>query len=212
MVRNIINHLNLKNMLLGIKLLWIYIVANIILIFNYDKKRFITGKWFEGSKYGRFTAIGWTWVVNDYFSCRKLGVNKHVPWPVSPRIIIGNPDNIVFHPDDLNNFQGVGNYYQAIGKTIIGRGSYIAPNVGIITSNHDIFNLDEHEEAKPVIIGERCWIGMNCMILPGVILGAHTIVGAGSVVTKSFPDGECIIAGNPAKVIKLLNDKGKFQK
>jgi acetyltransferase-like isoleucine patch superfamily enzyme len=57
---------------------------------------------------------------------------------------------------------------------------------------------------KDVIIGKKCWIGMNSVILPGVCLGDHTIVGAGSVVTKSFPDGNCIIAGNPARIIRVL--------
>jgi acetyltransferase-like isoleucine patch superfamily enzyme len=42
---------------------------------------------------------------------------------------------------------------------------------------------------------------MNAVILPGVTLGDHTIVGAGSVVTHSFPEGHCTIAGNPAKKI-----------
>ena len=45
---------------------------------------------------------------------------------------------------------------------------------------------------------------MNSMILPGVTLGSHTVVGAGSVVTKSFPEGYCVIAGNPAKKIKAI--------
>jgi acetyltransferase-like isoleucine patch superfamily enzyme len=45
---------------------------------------------------------------------------------------------------------------------------------------------------------------MNAVILPGVTLGDHTIVGAGSVVTKSFENGNCVIAGNPAKIIKNL--------
>jgi acetyltransferase-like isoleucine patch superfamily enzyme len=45
---------------------------------------------------------------------------------------------------------------------------------------------------------------MNSVILPGVELGDFTVVGAGSVVTKSFKDGYCVIAGNPAKVIRLL--------
>ena len=45
---------------------------------------------------------------------------------------------------------------------------------------------------------------MNSVVLPGVHLGNNTIVGAGSVVTKSFMDGNCIIAGNPARIIKRL--------
>ena len=46
---------------------------------------------------------------------------------------------------------------------------------------------------------------MNSVILPGVILGGKTIVSDGSVVTKSFLDGNCIITGNPANIIKFLN-------
>lgn len=59
-------------------------------------------------------------------------------------------------------------------------------------------------DGKDVIIGKKCWIGMNAIILPGVKLGDNTIVGAGSVVTKSFPDGNLVIAGNPAKIINKL--------
>lgn len=54
------------------------------------------------------------------------------------------------------------------------------------------------------MIGDKCWIGMNSVILPGVVLGDNTIVGAGSVVTKSFENGHCVVAGNPAKLIKRL--------
>ena len=46
---------------------------------------------------------------------------------------------------------------------------------------------------------------MNAVLLPGTTLGDHTVVGAGAVVTKSFPDGYVVIAGNPAKVIRTLN-------
>lgn len=184
--------------------MYYYILAKLILLCNYDKKIFCNSKWFRGGKYGAFTATGWKWVVDDFRSCKRLHTNTHIPWPVSPRIGIIYPENISFHPDDLNNFQGFGNYYQATGKITIGRGAYIAPNVGIITSNHSLDNLDNHDEPKPVQLGEQCWVGMNSVILPGVTLGNHTIVGAGSVVTKSFPEGNCVIAGNPAKMIKQL--------
>lgn len=55
-----------------------------------------------------------------------------------------------------------------------------------------------------MIIGENCWIDMNSVVLPGVMLGPRTTVGAGAVVTKSFPEGHSIIAGNPAHVVKEL--------
>ena len=46
-------------------------------------------------------------------------------------------------------------------------------------------------EPKDVVLGKYCWIGMNSVILPGVVLGDHTVVGAGSVVTKSLSKGYC---------------------
>lgn len=58
-------------------------------------------------------------------------------------------------------------------------------------------------------IGHHCVIGGRAIILPGVRLGNHVFVGAGSVVTKSFPD-HCLIAGNPAKIVKtgiVISDK-----
>ena len=62
---------------------------------------------------------------------------------------------------------------------------------------------------KPVLIKEYAWIGAGATILPGVCIGRHAIVGAGSVVTKDVPD-YAVAAGNPAKIIKML-DKGKFK-
>jgi acetyltransferase-like isoleucine patch superfamily enzyme len=82
--------------------------------------------------------------------------------------------------------------------------TWIAPNVGIVTFNHDFLDVNNYLPGSDVIIGKKCWIGMNSMILPGVCLGDNTIVGAGSIVTKSFPEGYVVIAGNPAKIIKKI--------
>ena len=153
---------------------------------------------------------GWRWVTKFFFTQKILGFNRHVPWPCSPNILVAYPENIVFDIDDLNNFVTVGNYYQAMGKIVIGKGTYIAPNVGIITENHDLYDPDQRAGARDIIIGKKCWIGMNTTVLPGVVLGDHTVVGAGSVVTKKFPDGFCVIAGNPAKVIKILESYEKI--
>lgn len=189
-----------------IKGIWYYTWGHLFAFFLYDKK-YLRGKYFEG-KLGGLCCIGWKWVVDDTFGNFILKQNKGVPWPVSPKITIVLPENITFDVDDLNNFQGFGNYFQALGKIEIGKDTWIAGNVGIITANHMIGNLKEHTVPKPVIIGKKCWIGMNSVILPGITLGDNTVVGAGAVVTKSFPEGDCIIGGNPAKIIRYIRNEG----
>lgn len=57
--------------------------------------------------------------------------------------------------------------------------------------------------SAPIVIEDDVWLGANVMVLKGVTIGARSIIGAGSVVTKSIP-ADCIAAGNPARVIKSL--------
>ena len=141
--------------------------------------------------------------IKTLFFQKILGFNRNVYWPVHFTSQIINYKNISIGigtaPGD-----SAGCYIQAVGKIYIGDYTNIAPNVGIISANHDIYDNSKHIKTT-VKIGKYCWIGMNSIILPGVILGDHTIVGAGAVVTKSFTDGYCIIAGNPARVINKLN-------
>lgn len=54
--------------------------------------------------------------------------------------------------------------------------------------------------ARPVEIGERCWIGGGAIILAGVTIGDGAIVGAGSVVTKDVPTGATVV-GSPARIV-----------
>ena len=92
--------------------------------------------------------------------------------------------------------------YISENGVIIGKDVAIAPGAKIISGKHIPGNIWEYATKKEVRIGDYCWIGSNAVILPGVTLGANTVVGAGSIVTKSFPEGNCIIVGNPARKIK----------
>jgi len=130
-------------------------------------------------------------------------INRKVPWPVHHNSIVTGYKNIKIGID-VNPGYSPGCYIQGKGQIEIGDHTQIAPNVGIITANHNLYDCREHI-IKSVKIGSYCWIGMNSIITPGVELGDHTIVGAGSVVTKSFKGGYCVIAGNPAAIIKELN-------
>lgn len=131
-----------------------------------------------------------------------LGFNRKAYWPMHFTSIANNPANIYAGVDVCPGYSP-GCYIQGIGKIYIGDYTQIAPNVGIISANHDLYDSRQHV-LKTVTIGKYCWLGMNSVVLPGSTLGDFTIVAAGSVVTKSFPEGYCVLAGNPAKVIKEL--------
>ena len=60
------------------------------------------------------------------------------------------------------------------------------------------------EAGRPVTIGEDVWVGGGAIILPGVTIGARTVIGAGSVVTRDIPD-DVIAAGNPCRVIRPVD-------
>jgi hypothetical protein len=166
----------------------------------YDR-RYLVGIYFDDS------FVGWKWVLRGILFQKILKFNRQIPWPVSPLHVVSTGRNLRFHPDDINMFNEMtGKYFQNFSAPItIGRGTWIASNVGIITANHDPSDLSRHLPGRPVELGECCWIGMNAVILPGVTLGPHTVVGAGSVVTHSFPDGYCVIAGNPARLMRTLD-------
>lgn len=88
----------------------------------------------------------------------------------------------------------------------IGNHCYFGPDVGLYTPVHPL-DPDQRkadvEMGKPITIGDNCWLGGHVTVLPGVTLGENVVVGAGSVVTKSFGDN-VVIVGNPARVIKTV--------
>ena len=148
--------------------------------------------------------MGWLWAWRGLRG-KIFGENRKVPWPVHPRSIVQGANNVFFPQDSFQVFQVPGCYWQAFDAPIrLGHNCHVAPNVGIITTNHDLQNPALHAIGKEIVIHDNCWIGMNAVILPGVTLGENTVVAAGAAVTKSFPEGHCVVGGVPAKVLKRI--------
>ena len=139
-----------------------------------------------------------------WFMQKVLGFNRAAYWPVHFSSQIVAPHNVYAGVETCPGYMP-GCYIQGLGKIYIGDYTQIAANVGLISANHNVYDNRHHIETQPIKIGRYGWIGMNVVILPGVELGDFTIVGAGAVVTKSFAEGYCVIAGNPARIIRYLD-------
>lgn len=101
-----------------------------------------------------------------------------------------------------------GSTIYAMKEIIIGDNVLIGGNCKIIDNDFHplpvsqrIKQKNEDIKKRPITIGDGCFIGANSIILKGTVLGRNCVVGAGSVVSGTFPDN-VIIAGNPAKIIK----------
>jgi acetyltransferase-like isoleucine patch superfamily enzyme len=140
----------------------------------------------------------------DFVFRRILRQNAGVKWAVHHTATIHCPEKI---KKGIGTYPGdsPGVYINAQNGVVIGDYTNLGPNVGIISANHDYINNESYSSHAPITIGKHCWLGKDANIMPGVSLGDFTIVGAGAIVTKSFTDGYCVLAGNPAAVIKQLN-------
>ena len=89
----------------------------------------------------------------------------------------------------------------------IGSYTLFGPAVQIYTPMHPM-NAEQRrlkEFGKPIEIGSDVWVGGGAIILPGVTIGSRTVIGAGSVVSRSIPDG-VFAAGNPCRVIREITE------
>ena len=140
------------------------------------------------------------WIAQHIFR-----INSHVPWPCHWSSVVSGVQNIRMKTFPPFPGLGIGQYIQANKGIHIGANVRLGPGVKIISANHDLFDYERHVQAKPIKIGNNCWIGANAVILPGVELLDHVVVGAGAVVNKSFLETSVVIAGNPARVVKHLD-------
>lgn len=130
-----------------------------------------------------------------------LNTNKEV-WIESP-----------FRCDYGYNIHIGDNFYANFGCVIldcnlvkIGDNVKFGPNVQVYAATHPIDpkkRISGKEMAYPITINDNVWIGGSSIILPGVIIGNNTVIGAGSIVTKNIPDN-VVAVGNPCHVIRSI--------
>ncbi len=129
---------------------------------------------------------------------KKIGNNVII----KNKCYFGNGNRLV-----VGNRSQLGQNARLLGSINIGDDVVMGPDVIIMATSHEYKRLDipinqqGEAEEKEVKIGNDVWIGTRVIILPGVEIGDHSIIGAGAVVTKSFPPYS-VIGGNPAKFIK----------
>lgn len=170
-------------------------LKNLLKELSYKLLKMLGGPHFGNRQY-RVRRLFWHLILQ-----KLLRINAHVPWPVHPSTVVIGVENIV--PGDRNPGISTGCYLQGNNGIVFGENVWVGPGVGIISANHDLSDYHRHQSSEPIRIGNNCWIGMNAVILPGVQLGDHVVVGAGAIVTKSFEDN-CLIAGNPASILRQL--------
>jgi maltose O-acetyltransferase len=93
-----------------------------------------------------------------------------------------------------------------VAAITVGDDVQIGPYVQLLTPVHPTdagLRLAKWEAAEPIVIGANVWLGGGVIVLPGVTIGDHTVVGAGSVVTRDLPTG-VVAMGSPARVTRRL--------
>lgn len=158
------------------------------------------------------------WFVNPFFHSKKTGsiVRSRTRMDVFPfnRFETGRY-TVIEDFCTVNNGVGdvligenvtIGMSNVLIGPLRIGNKVIIAQNVVISGLNHNYEDVSMPIQAQgvrtaPIVIADDCWIGANVVITAGITIGKHCVIAAGSVVTKSIPNF-CVVAGNPARIIK----------
>ena len=158
------------------------------------------------------------WFVNPFFHKKGSGsiIRRNTRLDVAPfnRFELGEK-SIIEDFSAVNNASGdviighhtlIGMGNVIIGPVTMGNHIILAQHVVMSGLNHiyeDVSKpiVDQNVRTAPIVIEDDCWIAANVVITAGVTIGKHSIVAAGSVVTKDVPPFS-IAAGNPAKVIK----------
>lgn len=160
----------------------------------------------KGVKFGRNSFIGQGY---DFFSAQMSNITFGNDVLVGRHAWMQTSGNGFVYVSDGSNI-GRAVTISACKKIVVGKKCLLSYGVSLLDHDHNLSNIDISPmdsgitDGKEIVIEDDCFIGAHSFILKGVHLGRHCIVGANSVVTKSFPDFS-VIAGNPARLIKTLN-------
>ena len=163
-------------------------------------------------------------LASERIACKKLlkqlNVDEYVVGEntksILSRLIPNAPESLYIEPPfncdyGYNIICGENVYFNVncvvldVMAVTIGNNVFFGPAVQVYTATHplDALKRRSRENAKPITIGDDCWIGGGSIICPGVTIGARCVIGAGSVVTKDIPD-DSLAVGSPARVIRML--------
>ena len=93
-----------------------------------------------------------------------------------------------------------------VARITVGDDVQFGPYVQLLTPTHPVEpgpRRAKWEAGEPIVIGDNVWLGGGAIVLPGVTIGADTVVGAGAVVARDLPAG-VVAVGNPARVVRVL--------
>jgi maltose O-acetyltransferase len=136
------------------------------------------------------------------FFARKIFLRSGKDLKISRNVRFGSGRHVV-----VGDYVGINENCWIGNDTVIGNDVMFGPEVTILSGGHNFSRTDipMREQGatprKPVVIGDDVWIGTRVTILPGVKIGSHSILAAGSIVTKDVPEW-AIVAGNPAVIKK----------
>lgn len=168
---------------------------------NYGEKLLLKGMPVIFNKKGASLTIGDNCVIKSSFLSNLVGLYSRtiiVTRTPEAKIVIGN--NVGISGATIYARKGIS----------IGDNTMIGGNVKIIDNDFHPLEIEARLQddkskigTREVVIGKNCFIGCNSLILKGTVLGDGCVVGAGAVVCGKFEDN-CVIAGNPARVIKKI--------
>jgi acetyltransferase-like isoleucine patch superfamily enzyme len=144
--------------------------------------------------------------IGDNVTLRSCDYGYHSSLYGPTRLMTDTSENALIEIGDNTRINGAS--IHATERISIGRNCLVAANVTILDSDgHGLLPGERtlvNPAPKPVIIEDNVWIGINAIILKGVRIGQNSVIGAGSVVTRDVPPN-CVVAGNPAQVIRTLD-------